>query len=783
MKAAAVLFVATLFLTSELHAEEHQSAAYAGSKSCRECHERFYGLWSSSFHGLAMQPYSETLAKEKLSPQKDDVVIGKQRYRAEIGSAGGYVLEKGPDGKKKQYRIEYALGGKNVFYFLTPMDRGRLQTLPLAYDVRGKEWFDTALSGLRHFPGQMQGESPVGWQEYPYTFNTSCYGCHVSQLSTNYDLKSDSYATTWKEPGINCESCHGPSEEHNTAMRKLPKGEKPAESTDFKLIRTRKFTPAQHNDACNSCHSKAIPLTASYKTPERFFDHFDLVTLEDRDFYPDGRDLGENYTQTSWRMSRCVKGGELHCVKCHTSSGRYRFKKEKFNHACLPCHEERVRNVAAHSRHPAESEGSKCISCHMPKTEFARMQRSDHSMLPPTPATTILYQSPNACNGCHGDKDAAWADRQVRSWSKHDFQAPVLRRAGLIDAARKRDWTKLPEMLAYIGDAKSDEIFVTSLIRLLAHCDNQAKIPVLRAALNSPSPLVRGAAVEGVGQSPNLELLQDIAAAAGDDYRVVRVRAAAALAQFPSIRPQGKAKEQINKATEEYLASLMSRPDSWDSHYNLGNYYLGQNRPNEALAEYDEAIKREPKSILTLVNAAMARARMGETGKAEEMLNEALKIAPDSAVVLYNLGLIKGEKQELPAAEKYLKEAFRIDPQMAGAAFNLCILTAPDHPAEALEWCRKAAVLRPLEPKYAYTLAFYQREGDDLTGAAATLEALISRIPAYPDAYLLLADIYGQQGKKDEVVKVYNRALAEQGLPPKAREYFKTRLATLQAQP
>ena len=104
------------------------------------------------------------------------------------------------------------------------MERGRLQTLPVAYDVRKKEWFDTALSGLRHFPGQMQGETPVGWQEYPYTFNTSCYGCHVSQLATNYDLKTDSYATTWKEPGINCETCHGGSEAHNEAMRAVPQG-------------------------------------------------------------------------------------------------------------------------------------------------------------------------------------------------------------------------------------------------------------------------------------------------------------------------------------------------------------------------------------------------------------------------------------------------------------------------------------------------------------------------------------------------------------------------------
>ena len=103
--------------------------------------------------------------EEKLSPQKDDVVIGTNRYRAEVGT--GYVLETGADGKKKQYRIEYALGGKNVFYFLTPLDKGRLQTLPVAYDVRKKEWFDTALSGLRHFPGQQGTKSRWGGRNIP----------------------------------------------------------------------------------------------------------------------------------------------------------------------------------------------------------------------------------------------------------------------------------------------------------------------------------------------------------------------------------------------------------------------------------------------------------------------------------------------------------------------------------------------------------------------------------------------------------------------------------------
>ncbi len=77
---------------------------------------------------------------------------------------------------------------------------------------------------------------------------------------------------------------------------------------------------------------------------DRYFDHFDLVAFEHADFYPDGRDLGENYTYTQWRLSPCAKSGQLDCIHCHTSSGRYRFKEPaKANDACLPCHAERVR--------------------------------------------------------------------------------------------------------------------------------------------------------------------------------------------------------------------------------------------------------------------------------------------------------------------------------------------------------------------------------------------------------------------------------------------------------
>jgi hypothetical protein len=103
-----------------------------------------------------MQPYNTEFAKTQLTPQQTELRIGKFMYQSDI--AKGVVYETGPKGVK-QYKIEYALGGKNVYYFLTPFPRGRLQTLPVAYDVNKKEWFDMAASGIRHFPG---GEKRTG---------------------------------------------------------------------------------------------------------------------------------------------------------------------------------------------------------------------------------------------------------------------------------------------------------------------------------------------------------------------------------------------------------------------------------------------------------------------------------------------------------------------------------------------------------------------------------------------------------------------------------------------
>ena len=64
---------------------------FVGSKTCYDCHTKFYELWSTSRHGLAMQPYSPEFAKKELKPQADDggdrqtVVPRGDRREARLG--------------------------------------------------------------------------------------------------------------------------------------------------------------------------------------------------------------------------------------------------------------------------------------------------------------------------------------------------------------------------------------------------------------------------------------------------------------------------------------------------------------------------------------------------------------------------------------------------------------------------------------------------------------------------------------------------------------------------
>ena len=741
-------------------------APLAGSQSCRSCHAVFFQKWSTSFHGLAMQPHTGDFARDRLTPQERPLEIRGRSYRAVIGTGADHVEETGPQGKKT-HPIAQVLGGKNVCYFLTPLERGLLQVLPVAYDVNRREWFSTAGSAVRHFAGVTDEE--LDWTDRAYTFNTSCFSCHVSQLATNYEPATDSYRTVWAEPGVSCETCHGPAGDHVKAFEGLPPGQAPK---DWKIISVKKLSKEQRNDLCASCHAKASPLWTAFRPGNRFFDHFDLTTLENPDYHPDGRDLGENYTLTSWRQSPCAKSGRLDCVHCHTSSGRYKFK-DRPNEACLPCHEEKVRNAVVHTRHPGDGPGTRCTDCHMPRTEFARMIRSDHSMRPPSPAATRAFGSPNACGICHAKRSAAWAEKAARGRGRGLWSDRIVREGRLVAAARKGDWSRLGDTLAYLAEAGRDEVVTASLVRLLASCPDPSKGQALRTLAADPSPLVRAAAVTGLGADPGARDI--VLRATRDEFRLVRVRAAAALSAVDAAAVPEPDRTAFLAARAEHERSLLARPDDFASQYNLGNLHLERGDPAAAAERYRKALALRPDHVASLVNLSMAEARRGRLAEAEAALREAIRVQPREASAHFNLGLLLAERERSAEARDALRRALDLDPRNAAAAYNLAVLVAGTSPKEAATLSGRAAGIAPQDPRYAFTQAFYLEKAGDTAGAERVLRALVVRHPGYRDGWALLGALLEGRGRAAEAADVYRRAATAAALPAADRAAFEAR--------
>jgi tetratricopeptide (TPR) repeat protein len=754
-------------------------AIYTGSSGCRDCHAKFYELWETSHHGRAMQPVAAVLARGELPPHEAPLTVGPHTYRMLIEGNAARMTEDGPEGSKS-YPVLYTLGGKNIFYFLTLLDGGRLQVMPLAYDVVIKRWIDTTGSMVRHAEGL--NDEALHWKERPLTFNTSCFDCHVSQLSRGYDPVSNSYHTTWNEPGINCEVCHGPGSEHARIFREAQDKKQPPPK-ELHLIRMANLTPQQRNDTCAPCHAKMRPLTPGFIPGQRFFDHYDLVTYEHSDYHPDGRDLGENYTMTSWMVNVCNRDGKFDCIHCHTSSGRYRFAGETSNHACLPCHKERVENAPAHTHHPVGGRGNLCVSCHMPMTVFAQMRRSDHSFRPPAPAATIAYGAPNACNLCHSNQTPQWADAKVRAWRTRDYQAPILEIGRLVLAARSNDWTKLDAMFEYLGRSNREEVVSASLLRLMVNSPDPRVWPAARERMTSDaSPLVRGAAAELLAYNRGDRANRDaLLAGCRDDYRLVRVRSAIALSGAPLDGAAPEVRAAFDAALGEYRASLDCRPDEWSSHYNIGNLYLDTGEPARAIAPFETAARLAPEQLMPWVNGAMAHARTGNMGASETWLRSALQRDPTNAVANFNLGLAVAERGDLAGAETLLRQAVQSDPRMAEAAFNLGVLVGQRDPAGAAQWTARAVALRPRDGRYAYTHAFFLRQAGRTAEARGVLEEQMKSAPVNPESAVLLGELYEAGGQRDDAKRVYQRALEDPSLPADAVRFLRQKLRSLTA--
>jgi len=145
------------------------------------------------------------------------------------------------------------------------------------------------------------------------------------------------------------------------------------------------------------------------------------------------------------------------------------------------------------------------------------------------------------------------------------------------------------------------------------------------------------------------------------------------------------------------------------------------------------------------VNVALAYNALGQNDKAEASLRQALSLDPANSAANLNLGMLLAEMGKMSEAEHAFRAAFKADPKSAQAAYNLGIMLAKDQPEEALTWSSRAAELRPDNPQYGYTYAFYLYRAGQLDEALKVYQQLASDSPRDPSYRLWIARIYRAQ--------------------------------------
>ncbi len=217
---------------------------------------------------------------------------------------------------------------------------------------------------------------------------------------------------------------------------------------------------------------------------------------------------------------------------------------------------------------------------------------------------------------------------------------------------------------------------------------------------------------------------------------------------------------RMEEELAEYRRAVELDPDYAEAHNNLGNAYARRGQAEEAIAEYDKALKLHPRMSTAHANAATLLLKLGRTSEAIDHLQKQLVLEPRNAELKRSLGdLLARENKPAEAIENW-KQALESNPKDAEAAANLGrALAESGQVQEGLVYLRQAAELTPdsAEAHYNYATALLQL--GRITEAITEYRAALKIRDDYPAAHLNLANSYLQSDRAEEAIAEYNRAL------------------------
>ena len=731
------------------------AATFVGTQKCVDCHKKEYDKWQDSHHDHAM----ELADKHTVLGDFDNAVFKSHGITSRFYQKEGrfFVHTQGSNGKTGDFEITHTFGWYPLQQYLVSFPGGRLQCLPLSWDVREKKWYHL-------YPKEpLDPKDWLYWTNAGQNWNGMCAECHSTNLKKNYDLETDTYQTTWSDIDVGCEACHGPGSRH-VEWAQMPDMARPKVENYELVVRTSGINSRKLVELCAPCHSRRAALGDYTHAEPDFLDSMLPSLLAENLYFADGQILEEVYVYGSFTQSKMYHR-DVRCNDCHDVHSIKLVKKG--NDLCLQCHRANEYDTKAHHFHKKKGEkgepirslkgevlfdvgtGAECVQCHMPgRTYMGIDYRPDHSFRMPRPDLSISIGTPDACNRCHIDKTSQWSDKTITNW-----YGPGRKRhyGTIIDAGRKRQPHVRNDLIRLAGDPLYPVIVRATAISLLTAYPGEDTSQVIKLALMDDEALIRRTAVESIAPKNQKETTELIAPLLYDPVKAVRIEAARRLAEDPAKVLNPEQKKVFKAVLEEFVASMKFSADFSFGRYNLGNLYVAMNQPEDAIRNYLAAIKIDSLFYPAKVNLAMFYNQKGENGKAEVLLREVIQEHPEMHEIAYSLGLLLAEMKKYDQASIYLEKAAMGMPEHARAHYNLgLLLQYLQRDKKAEQALLKALEIDPNSMEYLYALAdFYLKRGQFQKAKDIALQMVVKH-PDKPIGKELLGIIERNSPKASE---------------------------------
>ena len=211
------------------------------------------------------------------------------------------------------------------------------------------------------------------------------------------------------------------------------------------------------------------------------------------------------------------------------------------------------------------------------------------------------------------------------------------------------------------------------------------------------------------------------------------------------------AQAKYEEAVIEYTNAIKQDPKFGEARYRLAQTYLRMDQPQWAFQEYVRAADLMPDNTDAQVQAVTFLLVAGRYEDAKTRIEKVLARDHKSVTAQILLGNALAGLQDLDHAVTQIQEAIDLDPSRAGSYMNLAaLLFARRYPAAAEQAFRKAAEIAPHDANTHLALANYFWASGRMNEAEASLVRAVHEEPKHASANRALATFYMASNRSSE---------------------------------